>query len=84
MIITLVTLVAGFTSLCFIRRYQHFLDVGNVFTDGIFLVAAAFYIFPDSLQGVPITLVILITFVVFFFYLFSSDEQSIAKRSVKQ
>lgn len=58
--------MAGFTSLRFIRRYQHFLDVGNAFTDGIFLGTAAFHIFPDSLQGIPIMLAILITFVGFF------------------
>ena len=65
-IITLVTLVSGFASLHFIRRYQHFLAVCDAFADGIFLGTAVFHVFPDALQEIPILLAILITSVGFF------------------
>lgn len=71
-IVVFVTLAAGFSSLRFMRRYQHFLAVGDAFADGIFLGAAAFHLFPDALQGIPIMLAILTISVGFFFYSFSS------------
>ena len=44
-IITLITLVAGFASLRFVRCYQHFLTVGDAFADCI-LRTSCFPYFP--------------------------------------
>ncbi|WP_304985471.1 ZIP family metal transporter [Coxiella-like endosymbiont] len=51
LIISIVTLTAGFASLHFIRHYQHLLSIGDAFADGIFLGAAVFHLFPDAVQG---------------------------------
>lgn len=50
-IVAIITLLAGFASLHFIRRYQRILEVGDAFADGIFLGAAAFHLFPGALHG---------------------------------
>jgi len=50
-LVATITLVAGFASLHFIRRYQRLLEIGDAFADGIFLGAGAFHLFPDALQG---------------------------------
>ena len=50
-LITLITLISGFASLHFIRRYQRFLQIGDALADGIFLGAAAFHLFPNTLEG---------------------------------
>ena len=50
-LIAVTTLVAGFGSLHFIRRYQRFLQIGDAFADGIFLGAAAFHLFPNAVHG---------------------------------
>ncbi len=50
-LIAIITLVAGFASLHFIRRYQRFLQIGDSFADGIFLGAAAFHLFPNAIHG---------------------------------
>ena len=50
-VIALLTLLAGFASLHFIKRYQRFLQMGDAFADGIFLGVAAFHLFPDAIHG---------------------------------
>ncbi|PMB54606.1 ZIP family metal transporter [Coxiella endosymbiont of Rhipicephalus microplus] len=51
LIIAIVTLTAGFTSLHFIRRYQHLLSIGDAFADGIFLGTAVFHLLPNAVRG---------------------------------
>lgn len=50
-IVAITTLLAGFASLHFIRRYQRILEVGDALADGIFLGAAIFHLFPNALRS---------------------------------
>ncbi len=50
-LIAFITITAGYASLRFIRRYQHLLQIGDAFADGIFLGAAVFHLFPDAAHG---------------------------------
>lgn len=51
MLIAALTLTTGYTSLRFIRRHQHFLQLGDALADGIFLGTALFHLLPESLDA---------------------------------
>lgn len=63
-IVVAITLVAGFASLHFIRRYQRLLEIGDAFADGIFLGAGAFHLFPHALQGLVPELGVMLAYTV--------------------
>ena len=77
-LIALITLSAGYASLRFIQRYQHFLaiQIGDALADGIFLGAAAFHLFPQAINGLkkyivfPIGVSLLLTLCGFCFLFF--------------
>ena len=85
-IVAVITLTTGFTSLHFIRRYQHLLSTGDAFTDGIFLGTAVFHLFPDAIQGlsnevsVLSSCMLVIVFIGCGFLLLFSLERSITRR----